>query len=262
MNKANHDLIATLYLSGLSGRSVAKQMGISAQTVFTCIQERNISRNRSQSQLMGCLKNVAISQEQTFSIMTAEKAWFLGLIFGDGSISKQGYSFTFTSGDKDIICSVNNILGGGSKVFDYSTYQTISFNSKRLVNELMEIYGLTPNKSKTMKMPFLGDENLVSHFHRGLLDSDGCFSFDTRCSKKKLIYTYVTMSLDFAEAMVEDFRSFCHVSKGRSIGKTGKGAYQIRYSNQDAISIAEWIYNDSSATNRGKRKFETYKTAM
>lgn len=121
---------------------------------------------------------------QTFlsEINTPEKAYFLGLLYSDGCVSKnkncESYNIHFGQSEinKDIVYKINDLLGStypvhsslrGSKLF----YE-INLKSKQMFEDLDKL-GIHPNKSLDCTFPSLC-ENLMSHFIRGLFDGDGC----------------------------------------------------------------------------------------
>src|SRR5947209_1504528 len=104
--------IIDLYLQGLSIRQIAEITGISKSTVGALAKESGISRDRSTSQIRGCKRITQVPFEWSFFPLTAQKAWLLGLIYGDGSLSSDGRRITITSGDRDVIDNVNRLFGG------------------------------------------------------------------------------------------------------------------------------------------------------
>lgn len=141
--------------------------------------------------------------DQTFfdSINTEAKAYFLGLLWADGSISKSAKR-----------CSANNRLQISQKIDDinqlhnlqkalksnYLLYTsttnnsysknhkiaTLSINSVYLVNKL-ESLGVY-NKENRTSIPKLPN-NLIHHFIRGYFDGDGCLSIYQQTIKKWVV---------------------------------------------------------------------------
>jgi hypothetical protein len=245
--------VNSLYLQGLSTRQIADVAGLSKSAVGGIVKKSGIGRDKTTSQILGCRRNTRVSPDWSFLPSTAEKAWLLGLIYGDGSLCRQGYTITIASGDRDVIDNINALFGNTLECrAPTSTYWDIRINSKRLWQELHTQFGLTPDKSKTIIYPSL-EEEMKPHFVRGLLDSDGCWYLDTRNPQKKLKFGYVSLSLSFVTSLRLDLIKCVGVSSKRKV-QEGSG-YRITYSNQDAIAIGRWVYADSTSETRCGRKF-------
>jgi hypothetical protein len=245
--------ITDLYLQGLSARQIAEITGISKSTVGARVKELGISRDRSTSQIWGCKRTTQVPFEWTFFPLAAQKAWLLGLIYGDGSLSDDGRRITITSGDRDVIDNVNHQFGGNLGIISSaSTYWNIDIHSTRLWKELNSTFALVPHKSRVLRYPELS-EAMNPHFIRGLLDSDGCWRSDIRNRQPKLIFQYVSLSLDSVQSLRVALVKFVGVSPRRNVSQ-GRG-YSLTYSNQDAVKIGYWLYADSTPQVRCERKF-------
>lgn len=248
------DQVTQLYLVGLSTRQIAERAGISKSVVGSIIKLAGIGRDQSTSQILGCRRSTRVPPDWSFLPLTAGKAWLLGLIYGDGSLSRQGDRIAITSGDRDVIENINALFGNALEFHaPTSTYWNIYISSTRLWQQLHTRFGLTPNKSKTMFYPSV-EEDMKPHFIRGLLDSDGCWILDTRSPQKQLLkIRYVSLSLPFITSLRSDLIQYVGVSSQRQVYK-GSG-YILDYSNTDAIGIGRWLYADSTAETRCGRKF-------
>ena len=252
-SKESKEEITDLYLQGLSTRQIAGALSISKSVVGEIIKQAAIGRDRSTSQILGYKRTTRIPFTWSFFPLTPAKAWLLGLIYGDGSLSNDERRITITSGDFDVIDNINYLFGGGLRISSpTSTYQVATLDSGRLWKELNVNFGLIPKKSRRLCYPELPGE-MKPHFVRGLLDSDGCWETDTRNPQPKLIFDYVSLSRDFVEALRADLTHFVGVSAKRTIHE-GSG-YVLLYSNRDAIKIGYWVYAHSTARDRCERKF-------
>ena len=253
-NQEKIDQVTGLYVAGLSTRQIAERTGISKSTVGSIIKQAALGRDRSTSQILGCRRSTRVPPDWSFLPLSAGKAWLLGLIYGDGTLSRLGDRIAITSGDFDVIDNINTLFGN-ALAYDVptSTYWKIRIHSKRLWQELRAQFGLTPHKSKTLPYPMLEDA-MKPHFVRGLLDSDGCWIPDTRNPHRKLLkFRYVSLALPFITSLRSDLIRYVGVSLLRKVYK-GSG-YIIDYSNRDAIAIGRWLYADSTAETRCARKF-------
>ena len=150
--------IPDLYLQGLSTRQIAEITDISKSTVGAIVKELSISRDRSTSQIWGCKRTTQVPFEWSFFPLVAQKAWLLGLIYGDGSLGNDARRITITSGDRDVIDKVNHLFGGTLGIISSaSTYWNIDIHSTRLWKELNSTFALVPNKSSTLSDKYLHD---------------------------------------------------------------------------------------------------------
>lgn len=116
-----------------------------------------------------------------YNINTCDKAYYLGLIFADGSImsknKRKRLSIALTASDAYILELFNKYGNFKSNVFlthknDKKPRATIVINSSQVYDDLIT-WGVEENKSKKlMTIPKIR-KNLIPHFIRGFFDGDG-----------------------------------------------------------------------------------------
>src|SRR5690242_9192213 len=158
-SKDTSDKVNSLYLQGLSTRQIADVTSISKSGVGEIVKKSGIARDRATSQILGCKRTTRIPFTWSFFPLTPEKAWLLGLIYGDGSLYNDGRTISITSGDSDVIDNINHLFGDKLSISSpKSTYRAITLHSGRLWKELNTCFALVPNKSRTLCYPELPDE--------------------------------------------------------------------------------------------------------
>ena len=156
--------VNSLYLQGLSTRQIADVTGISKSVVGGIVKKSGRGRDKATSQILGCKRSTRIPFTWSFFPLTPEKAWLLGLIYGDGSLCNDGRKITITSGDCDVIDNINHLFGDNLSISSpKSTYRAITLHSGRLWKELNTSFALVPNKLRILCYPELPDE-MKSHF--------------------------------------------------------------------------------------------------
>ncbi len=201
-------------------------------------------------------------------INTQEKAYLLGFMYGDGTITtyKEKNSrirylvkISISKSDENLIYSLYEkfpFFNLGK--FDYSKYNkkstkqvSISKQSKELYNDLL-LNGVYPRKSyenkDKLKLPILNNK-LISHFIRGFFDADG--SVYTRAKRKNLItISFCSVSLKFL-SQINSYLKSININSWKIVHKQPKNrskqiCYELVYNRTFEIQkIIEFMYKDA-----------------
>ena len=173
-----HNKIIDLYLKENSIPEIHKITNISGITIKKVLIENKIElRKYSNKNLRKRNIDLTIFEQ----IDTHDKAYLLGLICSDGSISNCGRKFQISSKDKEMLENCKLILKSEHKLMErfgidkrtgrgHMKY-TVNFCSIKIVNDLKKL-GISNNKSFNCPMPKIDDIYFWS-FLRGLFDGDG-----------------------------------------------------------------------------------------
>lgn len=137
------------------------------------------------------------------NIDSEEKAYFLGLMYADGCITKTQsrickniqYKVNLGMLDIDLLelfktCLKGNYIIKNRVLKNSKIFYTTSLTSKKMVEDL-ERLGCIERKSLVLKFPDLPSE-LVSDFIRGYFDGDGSiFSSIQKVKRGNAIFTYI-----------------------------------------------------------------------
>jgi len=104
-----------------------------------------------------------------------ESAYWFGYLCGDGSLHSKRDVIFLGSKDLEHLKKYKKFLRLKHKISGSNGYYSISFTSSITYKNLLNL-GLTPRKSKTINEKVIPKRN-VSHFIRGLFDSDGSIGF-------------------------------------------------------------------------------------
>ena len=177
-----------LYSDGMSAREIATIYGRGVTTVARVIARAGISRSAGEAARLRDelrTKNDPRPEYHYFdNIDSEEKAYWLGMLLADGSVSytKGAYSVTFKLKEEDAY-----MVERLANTFNTSTKRVASkingivfparvchLNSKYLCNRLIEL-GVRPRKSVTGRADVFDNisEELMPPFLRGLIDGDG-----------------------------------------------------------------------------------------
>lgn len=205
------------------------------------IKRRGLSKNRT-------------AKEDFFNVIdTEEKAYFLGLMFADGSVSPDKtekrnpqIKLQLKIADIKILQDFKNILNLNSNLtYDKRKNKegvSLSFRSKQMSEDLSN-YGIVPNKTYLTKhLPKISDE-LLRHFLRGLLDGDGSIYQETKSKKYRIDFC------SYHQSICEEFRELCNKfldKKNTNIIANYGTAYHIRFNDQKTVKqLATVLYKDS-----------------
>lgn len=154
----------------------------------------SISYDRLKSLLKDCVVvsaakrlNPQLNEEYFEQIDSNEKAYWLGWIVSDGSLtdniekSKFSLELTIKKEDEDILHLLENDLGVKNKIYpSQKHYSRFCLGSKKIITDLNKL-GITSNKTFSVKVPKF-DKKYNAAFIRGIFDGDGGFSVYTRKS--------------------------------------------------------------------------------
>jgi hypothetical protein len=251
--------VGALYQRGLSVRQIAELTGIPKSTVAYRVRAAGLTRDRSAGQIAGCRRKTSVPFDWSFLPMTPGKAWLLGLVYGDGYLRPEGRAVLIRSRDREVVENVNALLGSGLRVTSHSYGWTIWINSARLCAELREVFGLVPGKSGERTFPRLGPA-ILSHFVRGLLDSDGVWMGSSPEARPPFRCVFTASSVAFVEGLRQAVDGGAGVIGAAHpiSGSKETGAWSLSYTGADAIAVGRWLYRDSTPAIRCERMYEQW----
>lgn len=206
--------------------------------------------------------------EEFFNTWSPQMAYILGYIAADGSLQNQdkgSHSLLFGSTDWQLLIKIKKALNSEHFLqFSYRNnkiFYLLRIGSEKIVKKLLSL-GILPcansAKTKYQTFPYV-PKNYLSHFIRGNLDGDGCIHIT--CSKYKYVQDSVRFGVDFLgtnpflKTLSQIFNSklFVNIKNLYPL----RGTYCIKYSNNEAVRILDWLYKDADIYL--PRKFKIYK---
>lgn len=196
------------------------------------------------------------------AIDTEEKAYWLGFIFADGSISssplrggvKSIYGFELSLGIKDLnhLEKFKNFVEYKKDLIVDNHRCRFSIASKHLWNTLNNL-GCTPKKSLTLTFPKIPN-NLTRHFIRGYFD--GCI---TRHVYTNIVSPYISVlgTIDILKSILE----FSNTSATyRHDKRHSEEVYSLEWCKEEGIKFINYLYTDCSIyLTRKYRLFNFFK---
>lgn len=180
------------------------------------------------------------------NIDTEEKAYWLGFIFADGSIHKNGNRINITLKESDLIhlekfAKEINYKGKIANVINTKAC-SLTLYSKKMSSDLVKL-GCMSDKSSKIVFP---DTDIVplylqNHFMRGYFDGDGCLTSSKRPTFS-IVSNYVFIE-KFQELLINEL----NISKTKLYKHKGQNTYSLIYGGVKMIKkIVQYLYKDSN----------------
>jgi len=226
-------------------REIAKEIGVSQPTISKFLRN-------------GCipLKEWKYEVDESFfeKIDTPEKAYFLGWIAADGSLSKAGtISLSLNEQDEDVLVLLRGLIKGDKPIKRYkikgykNLYSCYSITNKKIFKDILN-FGVHPDKTKTVFIPESLDMCLFKYYLRGFFEGDGCIYLSKKINQIEVsIVGQSERIFEQIRQMVLDETGLCGNMQNKVHKlKNGKKSYiiDLRYSgNKKGLSFLTWLYS-------------------
>ncbi|MCC3357358.1 LAGLIDADG family homing endonuclease [Bacillus sp. REN16] len=237
------DEIIKLYKDGNEITEIAKLANVGPRYIRKVLAEHIVELRP-----FGSWRRQYTLNEPYFKEWSNNMAYILGFILADGCISGATQTVTIAQKEPEILEKIKIELGS-----NYPLQQNkktgvylLNLNSKILKEDLINIHGISQNKSLSVLFPHVPNEYL-HHFVRGYFDGDG------NIYSRGYLVSFVGGSLDFMEGLkkVLDNKGF----EPRIISK-GK-FFRLYISGRKTIKeFYNWIYKESEIYLN--RKYESF----
>ena len=249
------ETIIKLYSSGLNTAQIAEQLGCGHGNISLRLKKAGITikRDYSNRRLPSRVNKHQIDETFFDCIDSEAKAYFLGLMFSDGSVSKN--QFYLKLKDEDIILKFRDVLKCDYPVrsieIPYKAY-ILTVSSQTLCTSLSKL-GCVPNKTRVIKLPKLRND-LYRHFIRGFFDGDGCLQLQDK--KYHCRFDLTSASKEFLEQVRPLITA--HAKTNGHLGKETKyDVWHLNYTGHQVQQILDWLYESSNFYLQ--RKYTKYK---
>lgn len=251
--------ILSLHNQGLSPIVISEKLNCNISNIARRLSKIGIEVNKVPKR--NIRKNRYKVDESYFEeITTPEKAYVLGLLYADGSVSKDGFYIKMK--DEELLLKIKNILKAEQPV-KYVNYDScynaylLTINSQKMSRDLIK-HGCFINKTYTLQFPKI-EKSLYSHFIRGFFDGDGYLGITD--NKSTCRFDLTSASVDLLKLIREVISSFSK-TKGSLRKENGKSnAWHLRFSGSQVIDVMNWIYKDATIFMKRKHdKFLIYKS--
>ena len=237
--------IIEFYNQNLTTVEIAEKLGCSHSNIGKRLKKAGINykRDYSKRRLPSRINRHKVNENFFETIDSESKAYFLGLMYSDGSVSKN--QFYLKLKDEDIILKFRDVLECDYPVrkVSYRGYDAyiLEVNSQTSCNNLVK-QGCFINKTKSIRLPKLR-EDLYQHFIRGFFDGDGCLQLQDKIYHCRFDLT--SASKEFLEEVRPIITT--HAKTNGYLGKETKyNVWHLNYSGHQVVQILDWLYKDSN----------------
>ena len=185
-------------------------------------------------------------------IDTDSKAWILGWVASDGSISKSDkLDITIDKIDLDVLNTIKSILDTNVpiKMKKNTTLVSLQISSKKIVSDLKRHLNISGGKKAQQLNVININSNLLPHFIRGVFEGDGNINYNNGCpncsisSKSKTFLEYIGNCLQVP------YHIYCNK-------KTMQ--YCLQYFSNNCLDFLGKIYPEYYTGPKMQRKYSYY----
>lgn len=250
------NLLKQLYLTERKNTYViAEELRVDAATIQRRLKKLGVEiRDNAE-----CHRRFSIDQHYFDRINTPDKAYFLGLLYADGSNfpidskGKEWYHIILSlSGDDDVSVlttfrrylktdiPIRKIIPSNPK---HKPIYRLTICSKHMSQQLEKL-GISKGKTYNATYPDFLNQQLHSHFIRGVFDGDGSISIQTNrpCAASFDITTASNVSKGIANIISSyDLADHMHLISD----KRSPSILHIQFSRVEQIlKVMDWLYKD------------------
>ncbi|MRH42489.1 endonuclease [Aquibacillus halophilus] len=220
-----------MYKNGYSTTEIGDLANVSSRYVSSVL-----TKNDVQKRPHGSWKRKYQLNEDYFKTWSNNMVYILGFFVADGNIPRDAQTVSISQKEKYILEDIKKEMGSDHPLYKNKNtgVYILNFNSKVMKQDLMQLHGITPNKSTSIEFPFVPEE-YMSHFIRGYFDGDGFINYP------KYFISFVDGSYSFMISLREELER-----NGFETNFTNHTTfYRVYVSGRKSIKLfSNWIYKD------------------
>lgn len=255
--------IVKLYNEGKSLSFIANKYNTYGAKIKSILKKEGVKiRTRTeQNRITNQERGKKINHQYFDNIDSNQKAWLLGFLAADGTVSsdRNRIKIGLSSIDRQILENIKLELESERDILDYETNNGFSISelcwSSENHKKQLAKYGIVPNKTyKEMHLPDFDFDKQLS-FILGYFDGDGCFKDDGTTCRFEICSYRPELLEDFAQIL----NSLCNSNKKVYKDNSRKNYYTLTYSTKDARKILDKLYTLVPNNMFLLRKYEKYR---
>lgn len=256
---------------------VAEKLGFSSREITVKANRLKVKRLNRSVYLPD--NQYKVNYSQFLDIKAPEVAYFLGLLWADGYVSKRSNSISIDMKDEDI----SEIFESLNSLGEFSSYSRIRKGKTNIITTkctsniyihtfLKENDYFIKSTASPTKILSKIPKTLHNYFWRGMSDGDGCFYFKKRKYKKYQSNSYMAR-YSLSGSFNQDWSDFEGLLKDLNIGSykikrttasSGSSSIVRICSTENIIKLGSYLYNDLPllGLKRKRLKFEEIKDSF
>lgn len=231
------------YQKGNSYRDLGKKYGCDPSTIGNILKAYE-SEARTLSQARRNFLNYTLNEDVFSKIDTPDKAYWLGVMYSDGYISKTNkytnyFGLTIAKKDREWLEKMKSFLNYSGEIKEYLTtessyvknspYVKLLIGNNKIVKDL-EKWGVVEHK--TTKINSLPPIDFLDDFIRGYIDGDGSLLKKRPCFQ-------ISGNKDFLLKIA----SYFNIPYSLYVDKT---IYSLRYSSKQSEYLEKRLYSNAN----------------
>lgn len=237
------DEIIRLYQEGYSTAEIGNMANVSSKHIGTILTDNNVEKRPR-----GSWKRKYKLNEDYFKTWSNNMAYILGFFIADGFIATAQQTVSFAQKEKYILENIKQEIRSNQPLYqnENTGVYLLNLNSKMMKKDLMEIHGITSNKSYDVHFPYVPAVYL-HHFIRGYFDGDGNINYPK----------YVVSFVGGSYAFMNSLKTILQGQGFQPVLKSVDKHHRVYISGRRTIKrFSEWIYYDKGLYL--KRKYEEF----
>lgn len=230
------------YQEGKSMASLGRAWGCDPSTIKNIMKAYGVP-GRTLSEARRNYLNYTINEDIFSKIDSPDKAYWLGVMYSDGYITKTEYTnkfgITVAERDRNWLEKFKQFLNYNGEIKEYETgktsfvpglpYVRLLIGNNKIVEDLINL-GVVENKTKLIKK--LPNISYLDDFIRGYIDGDGALT-------KRLPRIIISGNKEFLEDIANYFQLPYHLYQDKSI-------YSLQYNKNCSEYLEKRLYKNAN----------------
>lgn len=239
--------VINLYKSGMSQYAIAKKFEVTHGKVQSILRKHKVTIR------LGNQNKKYVCNDNYFSkIDSHEKAYWLGFLAADGSVSKDDNEISIGLAHKDLshIEAFKSAIQSDSKIYIYNSivkdkiYKCCKFCFYSAPMKIdLQNHNIVPNKSKTLELSKNIPKKFMNSYLLGIIDGDGSFHLD---KENQMHFNIIGSKME-----IEEIQSILIKNCSLNITKIqqekrSKEMWYLSYGGNGSLKrIVSYLYKDS-----------------